>query len=140
MLFRSAPGMVDVSFEQGRLAGQRAGHAGTLQAGNALPPLRSCLLALQQSALGWLDRPSQFPPLVERDVPGRIDWVLLECPHQDPLVSDAAVRDFLCEQASAWFRGFCASIDARLSFERAPRDPARGRCRAVLSWSGEGAR
>jgi len=133
---KDAPRMHEISFEQGRIAGRRAGNSGTLHAGGSLPPLRSILMALHHSPLGWLDRPSQLPPLVERDVPGRIDWVLLECPHRDALVAEPAVQDFLCEQALAWFRGFCASIDPRLALERAPRDPARGCCRAVISWSG----
>jgi hypothetical protein len=130
----------EVSRSEGRAAGKRAGHGGVLRGSGALiPSFRSCALEIQQSALGWLDRPSQEPPLVERDIPGRLDWVLEECPHRDKVLEGRGKScDFLCAQHLEWFRGFCEAIDRRISIEERPREPRTNRCRIVLAWSAEG--
>jgi hypothetical protein len=131
-------GLGEVSRREGRSAGIRAGQVGSLHVtGASVPSVRSCALAIQQSALGWLDWPSQERPLVERDIPGRLEWVLQECPHQDPVLEGRARRDFLCAQHLEWFRGFSEAIDRRLSIEGRPREPKIERCRIALSWSAE---
>lgn len=96
--------------------------------------LDSCALALHQSALGWLDWPSQGLPLAERDIPGRYDWVLLECPHRDPLIQEPAIADFLCSQHIAWFQGLSHAIDSRLSVIERSREADRRYCRLSLVW------
>jgi len=138
-LVHGREGLDQVSRREGRDAGKRNGYAGGLRVpSGAIPSIRSCAIELQQSALGWLDWPSQERPLVERDIPGRLDWVLEECPHQDLVLKGRTSCDFLCAQHLEWFRGFCESIDRRLVLEERSREPLLERCRIALAWSVEG--
>ncbi len=131
-------GVSAVSRARGFQAGMAAGHEGRLHVSRGvIPTLGACAWAIRQSALGWLDWPSQEPWLVERDIPGRLDGVLQECPHQDPLIKDRAIRDFLCAQHLEWFRGFADSLDLRVSIEERPREPGKDRCRVGLFWTAE---
>jgi len=131
-------GLSALSRAQGVRAGVAAGHEGRLHVSTeATPALGACAWGIQQSALGWLDWPSQESWLVERDIPGRLDGVLQECPHQDPLLGDREIRDFLCAQHLEWFRGFAGSLDRRVSIEERPREPERNRCRISLLWTAE---
>jgi hypothetical protein len=131
-------GLNAVSRAQGFQAGVAAGHEGRIRVSpGGVPSLGACAWAIRQSALGWLDWPSQEPWLVERDIPGRLDGVLQECPHQDPLVGDRTIRDFLCAQHFEWFRGLADSLDLRVSIQERPREPGKDRCRVGLAWNAE---
>lgn len=114
--------LLDATFEHGQARGQhdsRGSNSG----------VRSIHAALAQSALCAQQSHSPSGILLERVTDRRIDWLELECPHQDELLEVGQVADQLCELHSSWRAGYAAGWDQSVHYARLPREPRLGRCR-----------
>lgn len=121
--------LMDATFEQGKSRGQhdrRGSGSG----------VRSIHSALVQSAMCAHQTQSPSGVLLERVTDRRIDWLELECPHQDDLVEVGQVADQLCELHSAWRAGYAAGWDQSVQYARLTREARLGRCRFSIEARG----
>lgn len=121
--------LLEVTLEQGRIHGQH-------ESRGAGAGVRSIHSALAQSALSSPQSHSPSGVLLERVTDDRIDWLELECPHQDDLLEVGHVADPLCELQSAWRAGFIAGWDSSVQYGKLPREPRLGRCRFSIEARG----
>ncbi len=121
--------LADVTFEQGRSRGEHDSRG-------AASGLRSIHAALVQSALSSQFTHSPSGVLLERVTDTKIDWLELECPHQDDILEVGQVADPLCELHSSWRAGYAEGWNQSVSYARLPREPRLGRCRFSLEARG----
>lgn len=95
--------------------------------------LSSHALCLEQSALGWLEAPSEASLFVVRELPDRIEWLRGNCPHRDPLLKKAPLADALCAGHRDWLLGYSAELLPQATLVFPLSHSPVSVCRAVLA-------
>ena len=121
--------LLDVTFEQGFSRGQNDSRGSS-------SGLRAIHAAMIQSALSSPQTHSPSGVLLERMTDIRIDWLELECPHQDAIIEVGQVADQLCELQSCWRSGYAAGWGQGVRYTKLPSEPRLGRCRFSIEAHG----